>query len=327
MPHFNLARKSGAHRLACLSLYRALLRECGHVSQALGVDASHVTKPTLRSLIGYRFQKDRDLQSPTQIVNGITAGHDFLDLLRSCSAKSADSLNHLGGLLESITLQAEQTTAVRERLAVHWKPPPPSRSKHLEHIQKVKNPANYVSDPSNPRIFQYPQPRSQVRSGVRKVPNLIVTQGIPVLKYSGPQPVLLNRVIKNKVKVGLRRFKQHEGLEIGADLAECEDDWDHIIRKHHGIDDAKAPGRSTSDQATWRQTFVDADHELTDKYVDQQRKHADLGKRLWQIVLAERELKEKERREAKHERRMARKQAATELTAGVAQKDEKRATA
>ncbi|KAI1616048.1 hypothetical protein EDD36DRAFT_414959 [Exophiala viscosa] len=327
MPHLNLARKSGAHRLACLSLYRALLRECGGVSQALGAEANHDTKQTLRSLVGYRFQEDRDLQSPTQIVNGITAGHDFLDLLRSCSAKAADSLNHLGVLLESMTLQAEQTAAVREKLASHWKPPPPSRARHHEHIKKVKNPANYVSDPSSPRIFQYPQPLSQIRTGVRKPPNLIITQGIPILKYSGPQPVLLNRVIKNKVKVGLKRFKQHEEMEEAAHLAECEDDWDHILSKRHGIGDAKALGRNKNHEATWRQTFVDADNELTDKYIDQQRKHAHLGKRLWQIVLAERDLKEKERREAKHERRMARKKAAADLAAGVAPTDDRRAVA
>lgn len=217
-----------------------------------------------------------------------------------------------------MTLQAEQTTAVREKHASLWKPPPPQRSRHLEHLRKVRNPANYISDPANPRIFQYPRPLSEVRTGVRKAPNLIVTQGVPVLKYPGPQPVLLNRVIKNKVKRGIKMYKQHEQLEDGAHLAECEDDWDHIIRAHHGIDERQSSGRNRhAPEATWRQTFVDADADLEHKFVDRQRKHADLGRRLWQIVLAERELKEKERREAKHERRMARKKAAAELAPGT----------
>ncbi|KAK5194273.1 hypothetical protein LTR96_010464 [Exophiala xenobiotica] len=303
MPRQFAPRKSGVHRLACLSLYRALLRECGRLSTNLELVTAGGIKDSLRPLVRYRFENDRNLLSPPQVANGIAAGYGFLDLLRSCSAGSAQSLARLTRTFESMTIQADETAAKRAKFASLWKPPPAHRQKYLKHVKEIRNPANYVHDPSNPRVLQHPAPLSSIKSGVRKVPNLIVTQGIPVLKYPGPQPVLLNRVIIKKVKWGIKRFDQHRALEDLALLAECEDEWDDILRQKHGV-------REGREELGWKQTVREVDSELEQKLAATMRKNTELSKRLWDVVLAERELKEKERREAKHERRMARKRAA-----------------
>jgi len=302
MPRQFAPHKSGVHRLACLSLYRVLLRECGRLSTNLGIDTVHGIKDSLRPLVRYRFENDRNLLSPSQVANGIAAGYGFLDLLRSCSAGSGPSLARLTRTFESMTIQADETAAKRAKFASLWKPPPAHRLKHLEHLKTIRDPANYAHDPSNPRVFQHPAPLSSIKSGVRKVPNLIVTQGIPVLKYPGPQPVLLNRVIKNKVKWGIKKFNQHHALEDLALLAACEDEWDDILQQQHGLSKAGELG--------WAQTVREVDSQLEHKLAATMKKNTELGKRLWDVVLAERELKEKERREARHERRMARKRAA-----------------
>lgn len=340
MPRCIVPHKSGLHRSTCeikhtcsipqppltdpgLSLYRALLRECRQLPITEGCDDSNGPPSIFPSLVRHRFEKDRSIQSPTQICHGMEAGREFLDLLRSCNKKSAEALNRLSQVLESATSQAQNTAAFRTELARHWKPPPPHRAKYLENIRKVKDKANHVSMPSHPRIFEHPRPLSEIKAGVRKVPNLIVTQGIPVLKYPGPQPVLLNRVLKHKTIWGIKTFQKHKELENAAHLADCEDEWDSILLRDHGIRYTKdhplegtgGPDRPpTRDQGgTWAGTFRQADHELELKVQERGRKHAELGRKLWQIVLDERELKEKERKEAKHERRMARKRAAAGL--------------
>ncbi|KAL2410607.1 hypothetical protein ABEF95_002752 [Exophiala dermatitidis] len=328
MPRVIVPQKSAAHRSTCLSLYRALLRECWRLPPVrASADDSNNLRSVIQCLVRYRFEKDRDVLSPTQVCHGIEAGRGFLQILRSCTSigNPALGLTHLTQILESFTAKAEDTAAFRSRLALLWKPPPPHRAKYLENIRKVRDKANHVSTPDHPRIFEHPRPLSEVKAGVRKVPNLIVTHGIPVLKYPGPQPVLLNRVLKHKTMWGIKMWQRHKELENAAHLADTEDDWDAILYRQHGVkypSDKLLKGTIGLDRlpaatngGTWGGTFREADQELEQKVQDRGRKHDELGRRLWQIVMDERELKEKERREAKHNRRMARKRAAAAMQA------------
>ncbi|KIW99676.1 uncharacterized protein Z518_11089 [Rhinocladiella mackenziei CBS 650.93] len=302
-----------------LSLYKALLKECTRLPFAGGSSKTNGITETLQDLIRYRFRKDRKVQSPTQIVHGIEAGHRFLDLLRACTIQSGEALGRLGEILEVTTAQAEDTAAHRSKLATLKKPPRPSRLKYIEHVKRIRDPANHVSYPT-PRIFEEPRPLSKIKSGVRKVPNLIVTQGIPVLKYPGPQPVLLNRVIKSKITWGVKMFQKHLALEQAAHLAECEDEWDMILREEHGVlepgaheedNDGSSESLGTGEgETTWAATIRAADMGIAKKVMARNRQNAEMGAKLWQVVLRERELKEQERREAKRQRRNERRIAA-----------------
>jgi hypothetical protein len=66
---------------------------------------------------------------------------------------------------------------------------------------------------------------------VRKVPNLILAQGIPLLKYPGPTPVLVNRVLKEKIRWGIRKWEQHKDMQRRIQIAEWEDEWDNILAR------------------------------------------------------------------------------------------------
>ena len=110
-------------------------------------------------------------------------------------------------------------------------------------------------------------------------------------------------------------------------LGAWEDEWDDILREKFGVPDSMSemgrdggvnlvgsgqfrPSPSSADTSSWAGTFRLVDKELEQKVQAAGRRYAELGRKLYRIVVAERELKEKERREAKHERRMARKRAA-----------------
>ncbi|OAP54249.1 hypothetical protein AYL99_11350 [Fonsecaea erecta] len=355
MPRIVAPHKSGLHRLACLSLYKALLHESTRVGAA--VDNPAVTR-TLQSLIRFRFDRDRKLLSPSQVANGFEAGHGALSLLRQCARKSDDALNKLSQTLEHVALQAESTARYRGELASRWKPPPPQRRPHLENLRRIANRANHMSTPDNPRIFQHPRPISEVKSGVRKVPNLILAQGVPLLKYPGPTPVLLNRILKTKIQWGVRKWAQHLDIAARIQIGEWEDDWDSILGREQGIvetqedaianrqlgqqaeqveedhtqtspefkirfvggnrpdiGDGKNNNQSTARSSpavpgvSWTLALRQVDRQLEQAVHARGRQYAELGDKYWQVIVKERELKEKERKERKHARRMARKQA------------------
>ncbi|KIW82623.1 hypothetical protein Z517_05650 [Fonsecaea pedrosoi CBS 271.37] len=355
MPRILAPHKSGLHRLACLSLYKALLRESTRVGAAI---QNNAVAGTIQSLIRFRFHQDRKLLSPSQIANGLQAGHDALSLLRACAAKSGNGLHKLSQTLEHVAQQAESISKHRAELASRWKPPPPQRRAHLENLRRVADKANHLSTPDNPRIFQHPRPISELRSGVRKVPNLMLTQGIPLLKYPGPTPVLMNRVLKNKLQWGVRKWAQHLDLAATIQVAEWEDEWDGILAREQGIAespeivttnaqpekqgeetqmDHNQPSSSVSIQfvglnrynvrekrdqnrqlpsdspaapkVSWTLALRQVDRQLEQAVQARGRQYAELGDKYWQVVVKERELREKERRERKHARRMARKKA------------------
>ncbi|OCT52155.1 hypothetical protein CLCR_08718 [Cladophialophora carrionii] len=358
MPRHLAPHKSGPHRLACLGLFRSLLRESGHVGTAT---SSTGIAEHLRSLVRYRFHKDRTLLSRSQIIRGLEAGHGFLGLLRGCAAKSPTALDQLSKLLEQVAVQAESTATYRRTLAARWKPPPPSRYAHLENLRRVADKANHASTPASPRIFQHPRPLSEVKTGVRKVPNLILAQGIPLLKYPGPTPVLVNRVLKEKIRWGVRKWEQHKDIQRRIQIAEWEDQWDSILARignivdHDDADDddggagagadllaerdgvqrsAKShnprgttryyhrpvegagtspkqhPSSGFKPRISWATHLREVDRGLELAVLERGKQYAVLGERYWhEVVVKERELREQERKERKHARRMARKQA------------------
>lgn len=188
---------------------------------------------------------------------------------------------------------------------------------------------------------------------MRKVPNLIIAQGIPLLKYPGPTPVLVNRVLKEKILWGVRKWEQHKEMQVGIQIGEWEDEWDDILAREGGIMDddgseAEPPKEirrdksqvnirfydpeSTSSssstfssslssdrhtqprQVSWTTAVRAVDRQIELSVWERGKKYAMLGNRYFEeVIVPERELKEKERKEAKHARRMARKAAAAEV--------------
>jgi hypothetical protein len=290
-----------------LSLYRGLLKQCKRFPKAATSNGS--TESTLQALVKFRFRKDSPIQSPTQIENGIAAAEDFSRLLESCNNRSHDALNRLGRILESIDIKAEQEAALRARNASFWQPPQPSRIKHMEHVRRVADKRNHETTPEHPRLFEHPRPLSEIKGGVRRVPNLVMTSGIPILKWPGRQPTAFTRVIKQKHLSSVKSFDQKLQVEQAVHMADTEDDWDACVQRDHEI---REHGLTQASPPKWTAPLLEALREIDTKHHARGHRYAAMGKDLYRIVLEERELKEKERRAAKHERRMARKRAAAE---------------
>lgn len=229
-------------------------------------------------------------------------------------------------------VQAEATAAVRARNASFWRPPSPAKLPRMEHIRRVSRKDLQQASPDGPAISLRPKPLSEITWPTRKVPVYLISCGIPVLKYPGPQPVLMNRVIKQKWRRTVRALEKLEELEEGRQLAETEDAWDELIEEIKvnesapwGARRAVSTDSHTDDledgttHVTWHEAFDMATHYVQDSRKALERKNKVMGEKLFNVLVKEREMKEEERRAAKHERRMARKRALgyVSLSAGV----------
>ncbi|KIV88407.1 hypothetical protein PV10_08092 [Exophiala mesophila] len=339
MPRPLNLHKSYAHRLACRSLYRALLKQCAEFPTASPESLASPSKTvqTLQSLVRYRFRRDRALSSPFSIINGLDTGNRVLSLLQQCTLKSPVALSQLSTLLGSISRRASEKDAVAVRNASFWKAPPVHRQAHIAHHQHLSRKDVQIGTPGNPVIFQHPRPLADLYGTVRKVPRYILANGIPLLKYPGPQPALMNRVLRQKLLWQIKNFEKLRALQQGVHLAETEDDWDQIVQDHFGIDeDQVAEAELTSpplptngqwqqhrqqrNQASrntdrtkspdsWTRTWTKAVRDVGKAYAERQKQQFEMGRKLYQVFKDERDLRETERRAAKHERRMARKRA------------------
>lgn len=180
-----------------------------------------------------------------------------------------------------------------------------------------------------------------------------------MLKYPGPTSVLVNRILKEKILWGIRKWDQHQDMEERIAIGELEDAWDKTLADFAGISDgddgdsvdgddqqSQSLIRTTNDgkmvkiyyydptaqvdpgskeklfgsastkqpqrrpQISWAAQTRHVDHVLGDAVKDRGRHYTELGERYWnEVVLKEREMREAERREKKHQRRMARKTA------------------
>lgn len=264
------------------------------------------------------------------IEKGLDAGNDFLRLLQACAARSSDALDRLSVILQSAVAQAEDTAAVRARNASFWQPPSPTRLRQMEHLRRVARKDLHQSSPGGPAVFQRPKPLSEITWPRRKVPVYLISSGLPILKYPGPQSILMNRVIKQKWRRNVKQLEKLESLEEGRHLAETEDGWDELM-KEHGIDENPPQPKITrrgsnqrdlADAAahvTWEEAFSMASREVMMVSRAHESQNRAMGQKLYKVLKAERELREKERRAAKHERRMERKRAQgyVNLSAGI----------
>jgi hypothetical protein len=245
-----------------------------------------------------------------------------LDLIHACNHHSSSALSELKNLLEATALRAEHTTAYRAALAASRSPTSPRKLGKIAHLSAVATKANCTRYPESKPVLQRPLPLSEIKGGKRRVPNLISAQGVPFLRYSKPQPISLSRVIRQKQKRDQKKWTQREGLAIDTTIAQWEDEWDEAVQaqvaQEQGtrqsqlklVEKLEGSGEASGQEASWTYEVVSADRKLCRQIKENDRKNAELGRTMWEIVVKERELAAKEKREAKIQRRIERKAAA-----------------
>ncbi|PGH16243.1 hypothetical protein AJ80_05266 [Polytolypa hystricis UAMH7299] len=286
MPGFLIAAKSGVHRVACLSLYRALLSQCSRL-QLAGLDRNDVFQNFVRT----RFRKHKNLQSPSQILNSLGAGYEALDLFHSCSEGNTESLTRLRALVQQ-TL--ELTKGVNERrtaqASVHR---PEDRSipalKRRAEARAKNRPENLRPRPGTESVLLRPRPRV---SGIRHVPRMGCARGLAFLMIKKPQPMNLSRSLRGKLNTRWNQILRRDRLEYELTIAKLEDRWDEFTGQTEG-----RPWSSVVQVAL-------CENAVTLKTKDE--RNAELAQKIWNIILRERKLADKEREERIKEKTRAR---------------------
>lgn len=300
MPSVLVPHASASHRVACIRLYRALRKQ----TALLQTHTNKGRNDAISSIVQFRFRRDRRLASPTQVANGLNTGYAMLDLVHACNNKDADALQKLAGLVQSVSAQAEAAAAWRSTLATLKKAPAAGMLAKIEHVKAVGDRTNHVRYHASTPVLERPLPLSEIQGGTRRVPNLVTAQGIPFLRYSKPQPISLSRVIRQKVLWNEKNWTQRGVLEEKILIAGFENTWDRILREEHGIVDGDAEESSVIPaEPSWTHEFRSTDAAISEALRAKDRKNAEMGVLMWEVVKKETALK----RQEKTERRAARK--------------------
>ncbi|ODH42085.1 hypothetical protein ACO22_01238 [Paracoccidioides brasiliensis] len=281
MPPFLLPKSSGVHRLACLSLYHALL------SQSSRLRLINIQPAQIQTLIKSNFHKYKHLQSPSQIVNSLKAGYEALDLLHSCNQGNTDSIDRLGRIIQRTIDLKKEIHKSREVQAANHRPE--NRNTHALR-KRAEGRARRRPEALRPHPDTEPilsRPRLHI-NGPRHVPVLVDARGIPFLRIKKPQSPNLSRTIRSKLDARWKKILRQQKLEDDFYLAQQEDAWDRMLGQQ--------------DEAGWT-SIVSEYLDYTIRAIQHEdRKSKELVRKMWEIVLKERELAEKEREEIRRQR-------------------------
>ncbi|MCJ1399836.1 hypothetical protein MMC11_003039 [Xylographa trunciseda] len=270
MPPYFIPAKSGVHRVACLALYRSLVRR----SSELPIDQHQ--QHAFRQLIRNVFLKNVKIQSPRQIVAALNLGYQSLETLQHVSSKPvqivSDLLERLTGT-QSPHKENDSDYSPKSRPSVETK-----ESRKASPVVPIVWPR-----PDTPLVLSRP---FLSISGKRHIPKLVNTNGIPHLRFKKPQSPFLSRVIRDKIRQREKRFDQLTKMNGEIAMAQAEDEWDSILKHNCGIED--------NPELSWTTVLVSASQQIRGKIHASHLKNTELGRKMYDIVEKEKALAKEE---------------------------------
>ncbi|KAI1810214.1 hypothetical protein GGS20DRAFT_568499 [Poronia punctata] len=247
--------RNSKHRVACLALYRALLRLAKHVSlpdrlaNGWGPGKNPVAIHVERA-----FRRNINDVSPRLVYPALQAGYRMVSVLHVAST-TPSSKQH-----SSIVSFLEEQLGRRKRSQAHPPPirPPRTRPSTTPLLVKIPPPST-PGKPSPPATFitpERPRPASQLGgSGIRHVPVLVARPEYSFVRFKKPQPVSLSMWIRKKLKtqVGLGDALVHMAT-VWRPVAEDEDMWDlNMERLAQGLEPKPLPPPSSEERVKGHQ--------------------------------------------------------------------------
>ncbi|OJD14799.1 hypothetical protein AJ78_04887 [Emergomyces pasteurianus Ep9510] len=264
-----------------LSLYHALL------SQSARLRFINLQPTEIQGIIKSNFHKYKDLQSPSQIANALKAGYEALDLLHSCAQKNLESIKRLESIVQRAFNLKNEIHKSREIQAAHHRPE--NRNTHASRKRAEgrarRRPEALRPHPDTEPILSRPRPHV---NGPRHVPVLVDARGIPFLRIKKPEPPSLSRTLRSKLDARWKKILRRDKLEDDIYIARQEDEWDRLVDK--------------GDETRWESTVAACLDSTIKTIQHEDQKNKELAQKLWEVVLKERELAEKEREEIKVQR-------------------------
>lgn len=322
---------SAAHKEAVRSLYRHLLRAIHSFP-----DATLTT--SLATLVRHRFTKDAHIQSPFTIVDALRQGRNCHALLQRAARDDGHvALTELQTLLRRVQARQEAIRNTQAALAAERRPPAKHKLRKMEHIQRSALKVLQTRQADSTPVLERPAPLDRLpdpetaRVKGRIVPKFMVNLGVPFLRYgsSRRQRPVLGRVIRQLAVRDSRQWEVLLDLEAQMGYAAWEDEWDILVHEHCGVRDEIEAEHNEWEEELQREILLVKGREVrsnrnvlyraqswgteVEKQIAQGKmmiretaeKRLDMGEKLFEVMVGERELAEKEKRERKVRRRQA----------------------
>ncbi|KXG50780.1 uncharacterized protein PGRI_063520 [Penicillium griseofulvum] len=262
---------SGAHRFACLALYRALLRQCR--PSTADTPWLNETKPLVRQ----NFRKYKKLQSPSQSANALRAGYEALDLLSSSHTNQQDA-HRITTLIAQARSQKDKYAAMQRKIRPVAPPAKPLTPKQARKEKSIRfQEETSQRHPNATSILERPRSLGDKK---RNVPVLVNARGLPFLRYKKPQPRNVSSVIRTKLGRRWNWIERRDRLKIELLFAKDEEEWDRITK--------------TKESSTWYEHPANAIADVNTKIGNFDMHTKELANNMWKIVLAEKALAEEE---------------------------------
>ncbi|KAK4666208.1 hypothetical protein QC763_405940 [Podospora pseudopauciseta] len=238
MPLFFQPARSSRHRIACLALYKALLRTASLVplpsitdDPSLYIPPAKPTKPTpppIKTIIRNAFRRNKHDVSPRLITSALKNGYNALTLLSSAADPLSSPYTQIVDFLRENKKRVESLRDRRERL-LDLEPsntPIPGTVPVVVKVSKEGEPPRYIPNPARP----LPRPIEQIPNGIRKPPRLDAAGTVPFLRMQKPQSRVIERIVRIKNRnravntIALSElYREDDERRLRAEL---EDEWD-----------------------------------------------------------------------------------------------------
>ncbi|KAG8423429.1 hypothetical protein J3458_000329 [Metarhizium acridum] len=204
--------RNSRHRIAALSLYRALLRSTRKID--VPQDAQRPARDAMTQAVKKAFVRNRAYTSYRLVYASMAAGYKLLSLLLTAQKRGCPEHTQL---IEHLRLRGDLTPS-------HSKPKHTARRHREPFLKKVAghDAGHPVYKPTYiPHTFRH------------RLPSVSATaDGQPFLRLKKPQPKALSRMIGRKGRIfakKIRKLVEADG-ELRWDAAQ-EDRWDELMAK------------------------------------------------------------------------------------------------
>lgn len=240
MPKFLVAHRSGAHRLAAIALYRAL------VSQCTQLDIPAERGRQLLHLVRHRFDSFRHTTSHRELKLLFEAGYEAVDRLDAAVAGDKKSKQYILDLVCRAPHSAAGRIKSRNSVSDDYNEPfsPPVAAEGTASSDPLlcqPEIAPRDTSPSRTSIFERAIPHDQLGgTGKRQIPKIFSANVIPVLRFKKPQSPALTGYLNSRIEQRQKRHNLRHRLEAELQVASLEDQWDDIMYKDTGIKDGSS---------------------------------------------------------------------------------------
>ena len=218
----------------------------------------------------------------------------FLSILKAAQhAPSPDHDSLVAFLREDAAISRAKRAAVSDEPASPWSPRPGT----IPLLTKVEPRPGTATAPRYEATLR-PLPLAQLKGGVRKLPLLESGNGIPFLRLGKPQSPVLSRVVRQKgMRLQKKVAQRKELVEEDLVVAKEEDQWDVLMR------DLGAREERAQQKARFADPVVASIAEAQAWLAADREDRVARAKAMWDIVVQERALAEKETEERKARRK------------------------